>query len=70
MQLKIAIINFHAKCFLHFPSNITKGNCTLSVYNPTGIKIDQFSDLEIRKGFVQGNFNLIDGTEPGVWNLD
>ena len=57
-------------CSLHAYCIPSKGNCTLSVYNPTGIKIDQFSDLEIRKGFVQGNFNLIDGTEPGVWNLD
>ena len=30
--------------------NITQ----MSVYNPTGIKVDQMSNLPIRKGFVQG----------------
>ena len=34
------------------------------------IKVDQMSNLELRKGFVTGNFNLIDGTEPGDWDWD
>ena len=34
------------------------------------ISVDQMSNLELRKGFVTGNFNLIDGTEPGDWDWD
>ena len=57
------------RCLLRNPFELFKGFFSTDPVRIT-IKVDQMSNLELRKGFVTGNFNLIDGTEPGDWDWD
>lgn len=59
----------HYKILVLFTQlKLFNGNCTVSLYNPAGIMVDQLFGQTISKGFHTGTFTLSQFTTIGLWS--
>ena len=52
---------------LYTQLNLFNGTCTVSLYNPLGIMVDELNRQSIEDGFNTGSFSLADSATLGSW---
>ena len=52
---------------LYTQLNLFNGSCTVSLYNPLGVMVDELDRQSIEDGFNTGSFNLADSATLGSW---